>query len=158
MVVDGTLLGDLSMKRNVPVRYSRENVRKTVEAMRRVEEIRSRRERRFYKERMRGNKLRALEADRKLVRENQHLLPPEERERVERVLGEMEGEVEEMSGLESEEEVPLDESEIALQKEESLLQDIAKEEKVKKTPMAKKVKGKGRRVIVGHGPEKMDVD
>jgi large subunit ribosomal protein L24e len=47
--------------------------------MSRVTEIRQRRERAFYKTRMRGNKQRQREEDRKLVMENQHLLPPSER-------------------------------------------------------------------------------
>ena len=80
MTVDSTLT--FAQRRNIPVRYNRETVARTLEAMTRIEEIRSRREMRHYKERMRGNKARQLEADRKLVEENQHLLPVEERERV----------------------------------------------------------------------------
>lgn len=152
MIVDGTLLGDIAMKRNVPVRYDRERVAKTLEAMGRVEEIRARREKRMYVERMRGKKAAQLEADRRLVAENQHLLPPEERERVEAVLDDEEGE----SEVESGESVVMDESEIAMEKEESLIKEIKEAEK-KAKPVAPK-KQKGRKVIVGHGPEKMDVD
>ena len=154
MVVDGTLLGDMQLKRNVPVRYDRERVARTLEAMGRVEEIRQRRERRMYVERMKGNKAAQLAADRKLVAENQHLLPPEERDRVEAVLEEMD--MEAMSDVESEEEAQLDESEIAMEKEESLLKDIKTMEKTQKPKTAKRQKG--RRVIVGYGPEKLEVD
>src|SRR5690606_783211 len=60
--------------------YSRDLVAKTLTAMSRVEEIRRKRERVFYKNRMAGNKQRQREADRKLVAENQHLLPKEMRD------------------------------------------------------------------------------
>ena len=54
--------------------------------MERVEEVRRRREKQFYRNRMKGNKERELEADRKLVEENQHLLPPQYRDQVQAVL------------------------------------------------------------------------
>jgi large subunit ribosomal protein L24e len=73
MVVDSTLT--FAARRNVPVRYNRELVAKTLKAMERVSEIRQRRERVFYKKRMAGNKEREKEANRKLVAENEHLLP-----------------------------------------------------------------------------------
>ncbi len=81
MVVDSTLA--FAARRNVPVRYNRELVATTLQAMRRVAEVRARRERVFYKQRMAGNKQRQRDEDRKLVEENQHLLPPEERTAVE---------------------------------------------------------------------------
>ncbi|KAI0591454.1 RPL24A Ribosomal protein L24E [Pyrenophora tritici-repentis] len=77
MTVDSTLT--FAQRRNVPVRYNRDLVQTTLKAMTRVTEIRARRERAFYKARMRGNKQRQREEDRKLVEENQHLLPPSER-------------------------------------------------------------------------------
>lgn len=77
MTVDTTLA--FAARRNVPVRYDRELVQKTLIGMERIEQIRRRRERAFYKERMKGNKERQREADRKLVEENQHLLPPHAR-------------------------------------------------------------------------------
>lgn len=43
--------------------------------MERVQEIRNKRERVFYKNRMKGNAQRQKEMDRKLVAENSHLLP-----------------------------------------------------------------------------------
>lgn len=99
MTVDSTLA--FQQRRNIPVRYNRELVSKTLVAMERVSEVRRRRERQFYRERMRGNKERELEADRKLVAENQHLLPPQYRDQVKEVL---EGQ-QEVEGMEVEEDV-----------------------------------------------------
>lgn len=73
MLVDSTLT--FAARRHVPVRYNRDLVATTLKAMQRVSEIRARRERVFYKNRMAGNKERAKAADRKLVGENAHLLP-----------------------------------------------------------------------------------
>ncbi|KAA8914964.1 hypothetical protein TRICI_002765, partial [Trichomonascus ciferrii] len=72
MVVDSTLA--FNARRNVPVRYNRDLVAETLRAMSRVEEIRKRRERAFYKNRMRGNLAKQKEEDRKLVESNQELL------------------------------------------------------------------------------------
>jgi large subunit ribosomal protein L24e len=73
MVVDSTL--EFAARRNVPIRYNRETIEKTVKGISRINEIRARRERVFYKKRMAGNKEREREANRKLVAENEHLLP-----------------------------------------------------------------------------------
>lgn len=73
MLVDTTLT--FAARRNLPVRYNRDLVATTLKAMQRVAEIRARRERVFYRKRMEGNKERAKAADRKLVAENEHLLP-----------------------------------------------------------------------------------
>lgn len=73
MVVDSTLT--FAARRNVPVRYNRDLVATTLKAMQRVSEIRQKRERVFYKKRMEGNKERERAANRKLVAENEHLLP-----------------------------------------------------------------------------------
>ena len=62
------------------MRYNRDLVATTVKAMARISEIRTKRERAFYKQRMAGNRARSLADDRKLVAENQHLLPPSERD------------------------------------------------------------------------------
>lgn len=72
LVVDSTLT--FASRRNVPVRYNRDLVATTLSAMSRVEEIRQKRERAFYKNRMRGNKDKKLAADRKLVEQNPELL------------------------------------------------------------------------------------
>jgi len=73
MVVDSTL--QFAARRNVPVRYDRELVAKTLKAMERITDIRSRRERVFYKKRMAGKRAREVAAARKLVANNEHLLP-----------------------------------------------------------------------------------
>ncbi|KAI4147152.1 MAG: hypothetical protein LQ340_005679 [Diploschistes diacapsis] len=94
-IVDSTL--QFAARRNVPVRYNREHIATTIEAMKRITEIRARRERQFYKRRMAGNKVRQRELDRKLVEENQHLLP---RERAsERLAREAEEEIKEAEEL-----------------------------------------------------------
>ena len=73
LTVDTTLA--FGAKRNVPIRYDRELFNKTLAAMSRVNEIRTRRERAFYKRRMAGNKERELAKARRLVAEQSHLLP-----------------------------------------------------------------------------------
>lgn len=72
LAVDSTLT--FSARRNVPVRYNRDLVATTLKAMARVEEIRQKRERTFYKNRMKGNKERQLALDKKLVESNPELL------------------------------------------------------------------------------------
>lgn len=95
MLVDSTL--QFAQRRNVPVRYNRDLVARTLDAMSRISEIRRRRERRFYKERMKGNRAAQLEADRKLVAENQHLLPPQYRDQAAEVTKESVEEMEELT-------------------------------------------------------------
>ena len=73
MVVDSTLA--FAARRNVPIRYNRDTVATTLRAMERVSEIRAKREKVFYKNRMAGNKEKEKAANRKLVAENEHLLP-----------------------------------------------------------------------------------
>lgn len=68
MVIDSTLT--FAARRNVPIKYNRDTVQKTLEAMQRVGEIRKKRESAFYKNRMAGNKERELEAAKKLVAAN----------------------------------------------------------------------------------------
>lgn len=75
MTVDSTL--QFAARRNVPVRYNREHMATTLQAMQKVSEIRARRERVFYKKRMAGNKQRQRELDTKLVAQAEHLLPVE---------------------------------------------------------------------------------
>ncbi|CAN3374774.1 hypothetical protein DIURU_002248 [Diutina rugosa] len=72
LVVDSTLT--FAARRNVPVRYNRDLVATTLKAMSRIEEIRRKRERAFYKNRMKGNKERQLALDRKLVEDHPELL------------------------------------------------------------------------------------
>jgi len=96
MVVDSTL--QFQQRRNIPLRYNRELVAKTLLAMERVEEVRRRRERAFYRKRMEGVKEREVLMDRKLVEENQHLLPPQYRDQVAKVLEQMEVDGETVDG------------------------------------------------------------
>lgn len=72
LVVDSTLT--FASRRNVPVRYNRDLVATTLKAMSRVEQIRQKRERAFYKNRMRGNKERQLALDKKLIEDHPELL------------------------------------------------------------------------------------
>ena len=144
MPIDGTL-ANFAQRRNIPVRYNRDLVQKTLEAMTRVQEIRDRRERQFYKERMKGNKARQLEADRKLVAENQHLLPPQYRDQVEAAMqdmpaAELEEEMDEDLEEEMEEELPLEEQQRVAPKKSALKQK------------------KKQKLVRGKGVEAMDVD
>lgn len=138
MVVDSTLA--FNQRRHVPVRYNRELVGKTLEAMKRVEEIRKRRERAFFKNRMRGNKERQLELDRKLVEANPELLRRREvelRRAAEKAAREQEQAEEgsEMSGEESEQASDMD---VDMSEAESQSED---EQKI---PVLVKNKSKGR--------------
>jgi large subunit ribosomal protein L24e len=54
-------------RRQIPTRYDRQLAATTLRAMERISEIRARRERAFYKNRMAGNKERALAAAKKLI-------------------------------------------------------------------------------------------
>ncbi|KAJ5703426.1 hypothetical protein N7493_011815 [Penicillium malachiteum] len=86
MIVDSSLvLSQFAKKRNVPVKYDRNLVAATVQAMQRVEEIRQRRERVFTKRRLAGKlaRDRQREADRKVVANGEHLIRKELREREE---------------------------------------------------------------------------
>ncbi|KAI1808606.1 ribosome biogenesis protein RLP24 [Daldinia bambusicola] len=73
MTVDSTL--QFAARRNVPVRYDRDLVQKTLRAMDRVAEIRAKRERVFAKRRRAGKRAQELAADRRLVQTHGHLLP-----------------------------------------------------------------------------------
>lgn len=142
LTVDSTLA--FAARRNVPVRYNRDLVATTLKAMQRVSEIRAKRERKFYKDRMRGNKARQLAADRELVEKNQHLLPPEEREVIpEHVRAKMEA-------RRAEEEV----MDMAEDVEEMRVEDELRAKPTK----AKLDKKKKQRLIRGQGPEAMEVD
>jgi large subunit ribosomal protein L24e len=143
--VDSTLA--FAQRRNIPVRYNRDLVQTTLKAMSRVTEIRQRRERAFYKTRMRGNKQRQREEDRKLVMENQHLLPPSERfakeDLEESEMVEVDVEAVKAKVAKRRNELEQDESELDSDLEETL-------------PMMKSKKKL--RMKVGGGVEAMDVD
>ncbi|QPG76394.1 ATPase-activating ribosome biosynthesis protein [Brettanomyces nanus] len=124
LAVDSTLT--FAKRRNVPVRYNRHLVNTTLKAMHRIEQIRERRERAFYKNRMKGNKERQLALDKKLVEENPELLRMREVELKQKALREASKEDAEM---ESEEEGEMAEEEMNSEEEE--------EEKIAKKIMLK---------------------
>jgi large subunit ribosomal protein L24e len=143
MVVDSTL--QFAQRRNIPTRYNRDLIQTTLKAMTRVSEIRARRERQFYKARMRGNKERQRAEDRKLVEENQHLLPPSERWAVEQKVEEEVMDVDQVREKveKRRKELEMEESDL----ESELEEDVPKMRK--KTKLRRKV---------GGGVEAMDVD
>ncbi|KAJ4319543.1 ATPase-activating ribosome biosynthesis protein [Neodidymelliopsis sp. IMI 364377] len=145
MTVDSTLA--FAQRRNIPVRYNRDLVNTTLKAMSRVTEIRARRERAFYKARMRGNKQRQREEDRKLVEENQHLLPPSERFAAQDLDAEKE-QVVDVAAVKAKvdkrrKEIAMDESDLDSDLEETLPKQKSKKKLARK---------------VGGGTEAMDVD
>lgn len=136
MVIDGALA--LAAKRNVPTRYNRETVTTALKAMQRYSEIKARRERVFYKDRMKGNRVRQMDEDRKLVAENQHLLPKELRDQAEALLREreeedeemkMEGEAEAMEEEEEEDSLEGSEMDSEMESEEEVVLDTKKKPK-----------------------------
>lgn len=72
LTIDSTL--QFATKRNIPVRYNRDLFEQTINAMNRIQEIKNKREKVFYKNRMRGNHKNELDADIKLVQNNPTLL------------------------------------------------------------------------------------
>ncbi|KTW31471.1 hypothetical protein T552_00113 [Pneumocystis carinii B80] len=76
MTIDTTLT--FATRRNIPIRYNRDIVAITLKAINRVSEIRSRRERVFYKHRMAGNKTKLLEDAKKLIKMNPQQFPETE--------------------------------------------------------------------------------
>ena len=139
LAVDSTLT--FAQRRNVPVRYNRELVATTLKAMSRIEEIRQRRERAFYKNRMKGNKERDFLRDKKLVESNPELLrlrevemarraaKEEERQQMEDAESEMEDDdemdIESESEAESEAEEQLEKQKILLKNKKKNARKIA---------------------------------
>lgn len=128
LAVDSTLT--FAQRRNVPVRYNRELVATTLKAMARIEDIRQKRERAFYKNRMRGNKERDFLRDKKLVESNPELLRMREIEIANAMAKQQareEAEAEAESEMESdEEEMEIDsedEEEEEMQKQKILLKN-----------------------------------
>ncbi|RMZ66446.1 ribosome biogenesis RLP24 [Pyrenophora seminiperda CCB06] len=144
MTVDSTLT--FAQRRNVPVRYNRDLVQTTLKAMTRVTEIRARRERAFYKARMRGNKQRQREEDRKLVEENQHLLPPSER-----------FSKEELEKEDMEVDVQKVKAKVAARRKELEAEESDLESEIEEATPKMKSKRKLKRKV-GGGVEAMDVD
>ncbi|KAI7903875.1 ribosomal protein L24e-domain-containing protein [Cokeromyces recurvatus] len=83
MVIDSTF--EFEKRRNVPVRYDRNMMATTLKAMKRVQEIRARRERAFYKNRMAGNKELQKEDDIRVINQNIELAPLEAKKRVQAI-------------------------------------------------------------------------
>jgi len=80
MIVDqNLLLGQFAKKRNVPVKYDRGLVERTMKAMERIEEIRARRERVFTRRRLSGKAIRDKKRmeDAKVVASGEHLIAKE---------------------------------------------------------------------------------
>ncbi|KAF2728006.1 hypothetical protein EJ04DRAFT_478072 [Polyplosphaeria fusca] len=144
MTVDSTL--QFAQRRNVPVRYNRDLVQTTLKAMSRISEIRARRERAFYKARMRGNKARERAENRKIVEENQHLLPPSERWATEK-LEEPTMDVEEVRQKIEKQRKQLENVDMESDIESELGEELPKMKNKKKLKMK-----------VGGGVEAMDVD
>lgn len=142
MIVDSTLT--FAARRNIPVRYNRDLVSTTLKAMERVAEIRAKRERVFYKNRMKGNKQREKDANRKLVAENEHLLPRVRGSELKR-RREEEGEQEGM--------------EVEVEEVEEV--EVVEEEEEERVEISKKVILKGkrkRRLLVSGGTENEDME
>ncbi len=102
LAVDSTLT--FAKRRNVPVRYNRNLVKTTLNAMQRIEQIRHRRERAFYKNRMKGNRERQFALDKKLVEENPELLRMRDVELKDKQLKEQAKEDQEMESAEENDE------------------------------------------------------
>ncbi|KAJ2920459.1 hypothetical protein H1R20_g4215, partial [Candolleomyces eurysporus] len=65
MTIDSTI--DFEKRRNVPVRYNRELVQTTIKAMKRIGEIRAKRERAFFKNRMAVSRAKHKEHRKKML-------------------------------------------------------------------------------------------
>uniref|UniRef100_A0A7R9TN74 TRASH domain-containing protein n=1 Tax=Prasinoderma coloniale TaxID=156133 RepID=A0A7R9TN74_9VIRI len=68
LTVDTTF--ELERKRNRPVRYNREVTQKTVKAMKRILEVRAKREKRFYENRMAGRAAKETADARREIEQN----------------------------------------------------------------------------------------
>jgi large subunit ribosomal protein L24e len=135
MTVDSTL--NFAARRNIPIRYNRELVKATLKGMKRIEEIRLKREANFYRQRMRGTKTRDLENDKKLVQENQHLLPPQERDNYVSLADQMDVDEQMISGEEEVSELDSEEEEVS---EEEIQQPIKIKSRLPKSKLKHKMK------------------
>lgn len=108
----------------------------TLKGMSRIEEIRQKRERAFYKNRMKGNKERQLAADRKLVEDNPELLRLREVElrRKAEKLAAKENAMEEDEEIVEEDE---DEDEEEMESEDEEMESESEEETVKQKVLLK---------------------
>ncbi|KAJ3322933.1 ATPase-activating ribosome biosynthesis protein [Boothiomyces sp. JEL0866] len=76
MTVDSTL--EFEKRRNIPVRYDRDLMQTTLKAIKRVQEIKQKREKVHYKNRMAGKKERELQENIKALQKNIELVEGEE--------------------------------------------------------------------------------
>ncbi|CAG9460736.1 unnamed protein product [Pedinophyceae sp. YPF-701] len=87
---------ELERKRNRPVRYDRDLVGKTIDAMQRVDEIREKRQARYYETRMAKARGIQVKADRKQLEHEIHLVraaqPEKEQERLREAVEELQRE------------------------------------------------------------------
>merc|ERR1711993_53263 len=65
---------EFEKRRNIPVLYNRETWGKTVQAMQRIEEIRTKRQNQYLKSRFKASKELAKEADRNEIKKNINLI------------------------------------------------------------------------------------
>lgn len=137
LAVDSTLT--FSARRNVPVRYNRDLVSTTLKAMARAEEIRQKRERAFYKNRMKGNKERQLALDKKLVESNPELLKMREVE-IARKLAREEAREQRASEAQDEELESDEEEEEDVESDEMDIESESEEEEVKQKVLLKNKK------------------
>ncbi|KAI8614658.1 ribosomal protein L24e-domain-containing protein [Chytriomyces sp. MP71] len=72
MTVDASL--EFEKRRNIPVRYDRELMATTVKAMKRIQEIKAKRERVFMRKRLAGKKVQERNEALKLVKNNVELI------------------------------------------------------------------------------------
>jgi hypothetical protein len=72
MTVDSTF--EFEKRRNVPVRYNRDTVVQTVEAIKRIAEIRDARQKRFWENRVRKAQERHKDANVREIEKNIHLI------------------------------------------------------------------------------------
>ncbi|KAJ2999493.1 ATPase-activating ribosome biosynthesis protein [Globomyces sp. JEL0801] len=76
MVVDATL--EFEKRRNIPIRYDRDLMATTLKAIKRVQEIKAKRERVHFKNRMAGKKERELQENIKALQKNIELVEGDE--------------------------------------------------------------------------------
>lgn len=122
LAVDSTLT--FAQRRNVPVRYNRELVDTTLKAMERIEEIRKKRERAFYRNRMKGNEEQDFLRDKKLVENNPELLRMREVELAQRLAKEQEKAEAAEEEEDEEEDMAVDEEEEEESEEEEEKQKV----------------------------------
>ena len=72
MVADAT--AEFEKKRNRPVKYDRELIQNTLQVMKRVSEVKSKREKEFWKKRMEGNEKIEKIAAKKELEKDIHLI------------------------------------------------------------------------------------